>query len=84
MPPEINEGNLIHISLRDKLNNHVKASILITVPFHIPRLKFGSDVRFVTPIILSKNTDYLTGNVYIFKIFGKNTFLKKEIKILNN
>jgi subtilisin family serine protease len=80
---EITEGDILRISLRDKQNNYVKAWILVTIPFHLPRLKFGSDVNFITPFILSKETDFLEGNVYIFKIFGKNTFVKKEIKILN-
>jgi len=83
VPSEILEGDILRISLRDKLNNYVKAWVLVTIPFHLPRLKFGSDINFITPLILSKGTDFLEGNVYIFKIFGKNTFVKKEIKILN-
>ena len=80
---EILEGDILRISLRDKLNNYVKAWVLVTIPFHLPRLKFGSDLNFITPLIISKGIDFLEGNIYIFKIFGKNTFVKKEIKILN-
>jgi hypothetical protein len=80
---EILEGDILRISLRDKLNNYVKAWVLVTIPFHFPRLKFGSDLNFITPLIISKGIDFLEGNIYIFKIFGKNTFVKKEIKILN-
>lgn len=82
-PNEIYEGDILKISLTDKTNNPVKAWILITIPFHLPRLKYGSDVRFITPLIFSKNVEYLNGKIYIFNIFGKYRVAKKEFKLVN-
>ncbi len=82
-PTEIVEGNFLRLSLTNKKNNPINAWILITIPLHLPRLKYGSDVWFIAPLIFSKNIEFLEGKIYIFKIFGNYKCVKKDIKILN-
>ena len=82
-PNKVYAGDVLKVSLTDKKNNPVKAWVLITIPFHLPRLKYGSNIGFITPIIFSKNVEFLEGKIYIFKIFGNYKSVKKEFKLLN-
>lgn len=84
IPNEIKEGEILKIALSDKNNNPVNAWILVAIPFHFPRLKYGSDVQIIIPYIFSRRIDVLTGRIYIFNLFGNYKMIKRVIKVINN
>ena len=83
IPNNIMEGEVLEISLSDKNSNPVDAWILVVIPFHLPRLKYGSDVSINIPFILSKRIDVLTGRIFIFNLFKNFRIIKRDIKIIN-
>jgi hypothetical protein len=89
--PEITfEKQSFIVNLTNKTGAPMKAWVLFTVPFHLPRLKYGSSVNFIAPEVFRKNKEALEGTIKVFKekpILNilKNCFeIKKEITVINN
>jgi hypothetical protein len=82
-PSQVHEKEKFEISISDKEGNPVKALIVLKVPFHIPRLKYGSTVTFEAPNVFIRCKDILVGEIIVFKLFSGNDPIKKEILILN-
>ena len=53
------------------------------VPFHIPRLKYRHTRRFVAPMIVLKNKDFIEGKIIVFKLQGGFSIIKKDIRIVS-
>jgi len=48
----------------------VSAFVIFTSPFHIPHIKYGSDVSFKAPNIFNPFSQNLTGKIIVIKING--------------
>jgi len=83
-PDIVNEAQIFKISLLDINNDPVRAWTLFITPYHIPRLKFGSSGRFVAPIIICKNNEFVKGKIIAFRFQGGLEIVKKDILIVNN
>jgi len=81
-PSEVNQSQLFRVKITDKNGTAVKAFILITLPFHIPRFKYGSSVIFKAPIVFLNNKEALKGKIIVFKIRSSYEIIKKEIFIV--
>jgi len=82
-PTEVTEFKWFRVKITDKNGTPVKAWILITFPFNLPRLKYGSSLIFKAPIIFLNNKDTLKGKISVFKIDSKYEIIKKDILIIN-
>jgi hypothetical protein len=56
---------------------------VITFPFHLPRIKYGSAESFKAPIILLNNKETLKGKIRIFSVDNRYEIIQKEILIIN-
>jgi len=82
-PYEVDEFNWFRVKITDKNDNPVKALVLITFPFNLPRLRYGSSLIFKAPIILLNNKETLKGKIRVFKIDSRYEIIQKDIFILN-
>jgi len=82
-PEIVNEAQFFKISLLDSDDNPVWAWTLVLAPFHIPRLKFGHSRRFIAPLIIYKNKEFLKGKIIAFRIRGGFQIVKKDILFVN-
>ena len=82
-PSEVNESKWFRVNITDKIGNPVKAWVLITYPFNLPRLKYGSSIIFKAPIIFLNNKEILKGKIMVFKINSQYNIIKKDIIIVN-
>jgi len=82
-PNEVNEGDFFTVSITNGKGKPVKACILFTTPFHLPRFKYGSEVWFKAPLILNRRTEEIHGKIIVFKIVGRYR-TSKDITVLNN
>lgn len=82
-PDKVYEKQLFKVKITDADGKPVRAWVLFVVPFHLPRLKYGSTVRFIAPIIFRGKTDEIEGKIIVFKIFGGYNSVKKSITVAN-
>ena len=88
-PDEIYEQDRFFVNITNYYGDPVNAWILFTVPFHMPRLRYGSSVTFRAPkIILPLKNSYeakirIFENISLFKIL-KNCYDCKKIITLHN
>jgi hypothetical protein len=82
-PYEIFEKECFKVSLSNKTGSPVKAFILFTVRFHLPKLKYGSTVTFKAPRIINPFKEKEFGKIIVFKFFSEEKVWKKDIFIIN-
>jgi len=89
-PDSISEKEKFTVKLTNSEGEPVKAWVLLTVPLHLPRLKYGSNVTFRAPIVFRYRKESLLGKIKVFTNFSigkiiKNEYdSKKDITLLNN
>ena len=83
VPDVVNETQVFDIKISDINGNPIRAWTFLFIPFHIPRLKYRHTRRFIAPIIVSKNKDFIEGKIIVFKLQGGLTLIRKDIKIIN-
>ena len=67
---EVSEGEIFNISLIDINGDPVDAFVLFLAPFHIPRFKYGNNIKLVAPIIWNGAVKKLNAKIFVFKIQG--------------
>ena len=82
-PDKVYEKQLFKVNITDADGKPVKAWVLFLVPFHLPRLKYGSTVRFIAPIIFRGKIEELDGKIIVLKAFGNYNVTKKSITVVN-
>ena len=88
-PDEIYEQKRFSVNISNNYGDPVKAWVLFTIPYHIPRLKYGSSVTFRAPLILRPLKNAYEGKIRVFESISLLKFLKncydykKIITILN-
>ncbi len=82
-PEKVNETQIFKIQILDNNDNPTRVWTLVLIPFHIPRLKYGHSRRFIAPLIVCKNKEFISGKIIAFKINGGFQLVKKEIQIVN-
>jgi len=82
-PEIVDEAQIFQIEIFDNNDNPTKVWTLTLIPFHIPRLKFCHSRRFIAPLIISKNKEFIKGKIIAFNFYGGFKIAKKEIIILN-
>ncbi|UCF49081.1 MAG: S8 family serine peptidase [Thermoplasmatales archaeon] len=82
-PDTVNETQIFKIKLFDNNDNRVRAWTLILVPFHIPRLKYGHSRRFIAPLIINKNREFVKGKIIVIKLHGGFQIVRKDFIIFN-
>ncbi len=80
---QIMEGESFTISITDGSGDPINAWILFTLPYHIPRLKYGSNVTVNAPFIFNPFVESMVGQLKIFKIIGLYEPLTVDITVLN-
>jgi len=80
---EIFEKENFKVSIFNKTGKPVKALVLFSVPFHLPRFKYGSTVAFKAPIIFMPYKDKVVGKIIVIKLFDDGKIRKKNIVIFN-
>ena len=89
-PEAINEKQSFIVNITNITGNPTKAWILFTVPFHIPRLKYGFSVSFNAPIIFQTYKKVFEGKIRVYKKIPllknfRNSFdCEKDITLINN
>jgi hypothetical protein len=81
-PSEIEELTSFHIAVTDINGDPVPSFVILTAPFSLPRIKFGSDVEIISPIILNPRKENLTGKIIVIEVLSKE-IVKQEIQIIN-
>lgn len=82
-PNEINEGDFFTVRITNGSGTPVKACILFTTPFHLPRFKYGSEVWFKAPLILNRRTEEIHGKIIVFKV-AERYRTSRDITVVNN
>ena len=82
-PSEVNEKESFEISISDKEGNPVKAIVILKVPFHIPRISFGSTVTFEAPNVFIRSRTAIIGEIIVFKLLNRDDQVKRNIIIFN-
>jgi hypothetical protein len=82
-PDTVNETQIFKIKIFDNNDNRVRAWTLILVPFHIPRLKYGHSRRFIAPLIINKNREFVKGKIIVIKLHGGFQIVRKDFIIFN-
>ena len=82
-PEIVTEAQIFKIRISDNDDNLIRAWTLILAPFHIPRLKFGHSRRFIAPLVICKNKEFLKGKIIAFRFRGGLEIVKKDIIIVN-
>ncbi len=77
------EGESFTITITDQEGRPTRGWVLMTMPFHIPRLKYGSSVTLTAPIIFNPNTKEMTANIRFFKILGFYRLVNMKITVVN-
>jgi len=80
---QIFEGESFTISITDGTGNPINAWFLFILPYHIPRLKYGSTVTIKVPYIFNPFVKSMVGQLKIFKIIGLYEPLTVDITVLN-
>jgi len=79
----VDEFNRFTINIKDAYGRSQMAWVLFTIPGHMPRLRYGSSVAFIAPLILNPQIESLEGKIMVFKIFGGYKTSEKPIRIVN-
>lgn len=82
-PSEINESEWFIVKIKNKNDNPVKSLILFTIPFHLPKIRYGSSVIFKAPIIFSNSRETLNCKIKIINSSSENNIIQKEIIVIN-
>lgn len=88
-PDQVYENNYFTVKLTNRTGAPVKAWVLFSVPFHFPRIKYGSDFSIKSPRVFRLFKDNLVGTIKVFtnfsikSIFTDNYDVKKELIIRN-
>ncbi len=89
-PDIIYEKQSFTVNITNITGNPTKAWILFTVPFHIPRLKYGSSVSFYAPIIFQIYKEAFEGKIRVYKkipllkYFRNSYDCEKKLTLINN
>jgi len=83
-PDNIDEFNRFTVNVKDADGTSQMAWVLFTLPYHRPRLRYGSSVTFRAPLILNRQIESLDGKITVFKIFGDYRTGEKPITVVNN
>lgn len=89
-PDEIYEKQSFIVNITNITGNPTKAWVLFTIPFHIPRLKYGPSVSFNAPIIFQTYRKAFEGKIRVykkiplFKNFRNSYECEKDITLINN
>jgi minor extracellular serine protease Vpr len=89
-PDVIYEKQSFIVNITNITGNPMKTWVLFTVPFHIPRLKYGSSVSFNAPIIFQTYREAFEGKIRVykkiplFKNFRNSYDCEKDITLINN
>lgn len=85
-PPDqifsIYEGESFRVNITEN-NNLINAWIILRVPYHFPRIYYGSSATFRAPMIINPSVESRDGEIIIFKIFGGYGTTRMDIRILN-
>lgn len=80
-PSEIYCGQSFHVKITNNTGSLVKAWILLNIPGHFPKLKYGSSVSFFAPYIFSKDKNSVIGEIIVFKKIVDTDRFKTQIII---
>ncbi len=87
---EIFEKQIFTVNITNKTGNPVDVWVLLSVPYHLPKLVYGSSVSLKAPTVIRIQKSYVQGEIKIFKKISiksiiKNQYdAKKEIIIKNS
>jgi hypothetical protein len=82
-PEIVSEAEIFKIQILDSNDNPTRVWTFAFIPFHIPRLKYGHSRKFIAPMVLCKNKEYIKGKIIAFKFHGGFQMVKKDIIVLN-
>jgi len=82
-PEIVNETQIFKIEILDKNDKPTRVWTFLLIPFHKPRLKYGHSRRFIAPLVLLKNKEFVKGKIIAFKLRGGFQMVKKDIIIQN-
>jgi hypothetical protein len=82
-PDGIAEFRRFTVNVKDINGIPRMAWVLFTLPYHRPRLRYGSSVSFRAPLILNRWVESLEGKITVFKIFGDYKTSEKCITVIN-
>jgi hypothetical protein len=82
-PEIVNETQIFKIEILDNNDKPTRVWTLLLIPFHKPRLKYGHSRRFIAPLVVLKNKEFVKGRIIAFKIRGGFQIVKKDIIIQN-
>lgn len=83
-PDSVDEFRRFTVNVKDINGMPRRAWVLFTLPYHRPRLRYGSSVAFRAPLILNWRIESLEGKITVFKIFGDYSGGEKRITVINN
>jgi len=73
MPSMVNETESFTVKVTDEKHNPVRCFILFFIPFHLPRIMYGSNVTFKAPVVLNPFVKQLDGRIVVLKLAGFQT-----------
>ena len=82
-PEIVNETQIFKIEILDNNEKPTRVWTFLLIPFHKPRLKYGHSRRFIAPLVVLKNKEFVKGRIIAFKLRGGFQFVKKDIIIQN-
>ncbi len=81
MPTMVNETENLTVKVTDEKHNPVRCFILFFIPFHLPRIMYGSNVTFKTPVILNPFVESIEGWVVVLKLVGFKRYNKTVVVV---
>ena len=82
-PSAIDESTVFNIKITDFSGEPVPAFVILTAPFSLPRIKFGSVVEIKSPRIFSPRKENITGKIIVIEILSQE-IIKQDITIIND
>ena len=83
LPSTVNESSIFQVKITDFNGTPVKAFVIFFSSFSIPRIKYGCNINFKSPMIYNSVSESKEGKVLIISFLRKK-IITKEITILNN
>ena len=81
-PDEVVEGKYFNINISDSTGQKLRAFVLFYSNFHIPRIKYGSNIVLKAPIVFNPLKESINGKILVINILNKK-IIKKDLIILN-
>jgi len=82
-PSEIVEELDFTVKIFDASGKPINVLVILRVPFHFPRIRFGNSIVFNAPTIYRNHKDVLLGEIIVYKLFESEKNWKKDIIIKN-